>query len=596
MRTPPALVAILLLACTSPSEPDDKTSDTAPDTAPIPSDVDADGYTVEAGDCDDADDRIHPGGTEECATAADDDCDGDTNDSDALGCQPFFVDADGDGHGGEGTACVCVEAPGYSALGDDCDDGDAAIAPGREEVCRDQVDNNCDEGVPECVLADLSLADADARYTGEESSDRAGLSVEGVADVDGDGFDDFLIGAVTHGETQSTQGAVYLVLGSASPTSGSLDDADARFDGDGESARAGDGLAGLGDVDGDGLGDFLIGSPHRDEYTGAAHLVLGSPSMGSRSLADADATFLGAGRYDNGGAAVAAAGDVDGDGLADMLVGAWAADDGGAGAGAAYLILGASTVASATLGTVGATYGGVAAVDTAGAAVAGAGDVDGDGHPDLLVGAPLSDALAEDAGVVYLVLGSASPGSLGLEAADAVFEGAYSRGEAGAALAGVGDSNADGYADFLVGAPEYSMGGRAYLVHGSASPASVPLAASAAVFSTPYTSGDAGWSVAGAGDTDGDGHDDLLVGDTGYWSRDEGAAWLVSGAAAVGALTLGTGDTSLTGEHVGDGAGSVSGGEDFNGDGYPDLFVGAYANDAGANLSGAAYVVLGTGF
>jgi hypothetical protein len=164
-------------------------------------------------------------------------------------------------------------------------------------------------------------------------------------------------------------------------------------------------VAGPGDVDGDGHDDVLVGAPNNDEGgkdAGAAYLVLG-PVTGTRDLSLADAKLLGERNNDQAGASVSGAGDVDADGHDDLLVGAHANSEGGVLAGAAYVVLGPVT------GTLDLYYADAKLVgerreDYAGVSVSGAGDVDDDGHDDLLVGA-LSRAGASG-GAAYLVYGA----------------------------------------------------------------------------------------------------------------------------------------------------------------------------------------------
>jgi len=112
--------------------------------------------------------------------------------------------------------------------------------------------------------ADLSLAAADAMYTGESESDLAGDSLAGPGDVDGDGFDDMLVGASSSDAAGTEAGAAYMVLGSTSPAGLSLAMSDARFVAEFAGDNAGSTVSGAGDTDGDGFADFLIGAPYND--------------------------------------------------------------------------------------------------------------------------------------------------------------------------------------------------------------------------------------------------------------------------------------------------------------------------------------------
>lgn len=257
--------------------------------------------------------------------------------------------------------------------------------------------------------------------------------------------------------------------------------------------------------------------------------MLGSASPTSIALTSADAAYTGVNAEDYAGH-VAGAGEVDGDGLADILVGATASSEGGADAGAVYLVLGSSAPTSIGLGDEDARYTGQPG-SFAGDSIAGSGDVNADGFGDILIGERWANGATT--GAAYLVLGSASPASFGVSAADAEFTGSGELDWAGHSVAQAGDFDADGFDDLLIGAPEASDGsGAAFLVAGSAVPASGELTAVGHAYlgDTSIWSAwmdQAGEAVAGAGDVNGDGNADLLIGAP--YAESVGCAYLVLG-------------------------------------------------------------------
>ena len=232
------------------------------------------------------------------------------------------------------------------------------------------------------------------------------------------------------------------------------------------------------------------------------------PVTGAVDLGSADAKLIGENAFDWAGYSVSGAGDVDGDGLDDLFVGAPQNSAGGLEAGAAYLVLGPVSRYVDLAVSADATLVGEEALDEAGCSVSGAGDVDGDGLDDLLVGARESDAGADDAGAAFLVLGPVS-GNVGLALADARILSGSPLERAGI-VSDAGDVDADGFADVLVGASASSVGGAAYVLLGPLSGTrSLSSAEARLVGEVP---GDHGDKVSGAGDVDGDGFDDLIFG------------------------------------------------------------------------------------
>ena len=185
---------------------------------------------------------------------------------------------------------------------------------------------------------DLDLADADATLTGNATGDKI-EKMANAGDVNGDGHADLLIGSDKDDTAAADAGAAFVFFGGALPDSGALAGiSDAVLTGVASTDYAGSAVAGPGDVNVDGTDDLWIGSRGVTSTSGAAYLVYG-PVLGSMSLSDADARWTATGLYDAAGAALAGAGDADGNGRPDLMVAARSNDDGATDAGAVYLLL-----------------------------------------------------------------------------------------------------------------------------------------------------------------------------------------------------------------------------------------------------------------
>ncbi|MEM9190278.1 MAG: FG-GAP-like repeat-containing protein [Myxococcota bacterium] len=330
-----------------------------------------------------------------------------------------------------------------------------------------------------------------------------GIALSCAGDVNGDGFSDLAIGAP---RAAMGAGRVYLYLGGPD---GLAEDASQVIDAvDGPGGLFGGSVTAAGDVDGDGLGDLLVGAIGEGVTPGRLHLYRGT----ARGLSNGPAlSVVGAGRF---ASAVAGGFDLNGDGFSDVAVGAFAA---GANAGEVHLFFG-SNMGLVEPSTVIASP---ASDGQFGFSVASAGDVNGDGFSDLVVGAPNVDAAR---GSAFVFLGSAT----GVDAAASVRIDGINSASAffGHAVVGFGDGDGDGYDDIVVGAfGVNSRAGRVTVLRGSAIGIDPAVRFDVA---GPDDGGDFGWSLAAIGDVDRNGRADLLVGAPGA-NGGEGRAYVHRG-------------------------------------------------------------------
>ncbi|MFQ6093336.1 MAG: putative Ig domain-containing protein [bacterium] len=391
------------------------------------------------------------------------------------------------------------------------------------------------------------MSTADASFIGENAGDYVG-DVYNAGDVNGDGYDDFLIGNPIDSYGGHWAGQTYLILGKPSgwEMHMNLSEADASFVGEEEydmSGGYGTGVSGAGDVNGDGYDDILIGAygnPYGGNLAGQTYLIFGKPDgwQMRMDLSEADASFVGENGWDFSGSGVSIAGDVNGDGYDDILIGAPVNGYGAGDAGQTYLILGKSDgwAMRTPLSAADASFVGENEGDISGHTVAGAGDVNGDGYNDILICANWSSAGADTAGQVYLILGKPSGWAMrtSLSEADVSFIGEKEGDRAGFRASGAGDVNGDGYDDILIVAiwndEGGSRAGQVYLILGKPSGWAMrtPLWEADVSFIGEEAYDQAGWSISGGGDFNGDGYDDILIGaaDNDFGGEDAGQAYL----------------------------------------------------------------------
>jgi hypothetical protein len=333
------------------------------------------------------------------------------------------------------------------------------------------------------LSGELSLTSAVATITGANATDTLGTAVAAAGDVDADGYDDLIVGAWG---ASGQKGEVYVFRGG--PTlAGSLAPSNAATILIGPVAGVGFGFvaSSAGDVNADGFSDIIVAAPSIDvgptTNAGEAFVLLGSASGikscdPSSSPCRPDVMILGAAANDNLGGSVSTVGDVNKDGLDDIIVGAREANSG---KGAAYIFSG-GTALSGTLSpsNAGATFSGAVSGDRLGAAVSNAGDINADGNPDITIGAYTAKGGGSNRGRAYIIMGSASGiGScdltsctIGTTIPGAIITGSVDDDRLGSIVSAVGDVNGDGCDDVMITAPGAAGSkGRVYIFLGAKS-------------------------------------------------------------------------------------------------------------------------------
>ncbi|MBK8553993.1 MAG: FG-GAP repeat protein [Ignavibacteria bacterium] len=384
-----------------------------------------------------------------------------------------------------------------------------------------------------------------------------GASVSSAGDVNGDGYDDVIIGA-PYTAGAGFGGDAYIFFGGLN-----MDNiADVSLGGEAANNRFGTSVSTAGDVNGDGYSDVIVGAWTYSSQRGRAYIYYGGASMNST----ADVIMTGASPSNNLGISVSSAGDLNADGYSDVFIGA---DGYSAYTGLAYVYYGGASMNNvADVIMIGENSN-----NHFGYSVSEAGDLNGDGYSDVIAGAYGNNT---NKGKTYIYFGGSSMDN----AADVTMEGGAIDDVFGFSVSEAGDVNGDGFSDAIIGSYGYnSVTGKAYIFYGGLymnNIADVTMTGETTINSF-------GISVSSAGDVNRDGYSDVIVGASSY-NTYNGRAFIFYGSPAMN----NTEDIVITGEGINTQFGkSVSSAGDLNGDGTPDLIIGApYTN----NFTGKSFI------
>ena len=475
------------------------------------------------------------------------------------------------------------------------------------------------------------------KIIGTTADSNTGYSVSSAGDINGDGIDDMLIGASQIDTTAFNAGAAYVVFGNANGfgtgfdlnsingTNGFVIQGLAVVD------QLGNAVSNAGDINNDGFDDIILGA-----YTsqlssvagvGKSYVIFGGQNVGSSGtldLATLDGSngykVSGFAKYDNLGRSVSNAGDINGDGFADVIIGAPHNNGNPAGLGASYIVFGKGTFGTGNVdlttldGSNGFKFTGASNRDGTGYSVSSAGDMNGDGYDDLIISAPFTNTYT---GSAFVVFGKASGFAPDISQADLdgtngfKMNGLANNDYFGKSVSNAGDINGDGFDDIVIGASNADSNGLtnngvSYVVFGKASGFSSTLDMSTLDGSNGFTISGAGGDsvyvgskVSNAGDINGDGIDDLMV----NTFNNGGKTYVIFGTENgfdsninVGSLNGLNGFLVTTNRG---GSGGVSTAGDINGDGFDDLILGqANEHNYSTNtlFTGGSYVIYGQDF
>jgi hypothetical protein len=421
-------------------------------------------------------------------------------------------------------------------------------------------------------------------HESDQPGARLGAAVRSAGDVNDDGFADIIVGASLYDGDLEDEGAAFVYHGSASglPSSPSWVEPGGQT-----SSFFGSAVAGAGDVDGDGYDDAIVGAYLYNENGSNFGRAVVHHGRNAGLHPNPEWTMVGEQAGAWFGLHVDSAGDVNNDGFGDVIVAAPRYTDTQTDEGRVYLYLGSSS----TLGTTPAwTAEGGQALAQLGGSLAPAGDINNDGFDDIIVGAPFYDNVVQNEGRVLVYYGSAS----GLGSTPDVLELGLAGSRFGGDVAGAGDVNNDGFDDVIVGANRFAAGEPA---EGAAF---VYLGSSSGIGTTPVWSfegnqahANLGVAVGGAGDVNNDGYDDVIVGANVHDGTRSDEGWTAVFLGTATGVSASPVWSAQTGKAVAEYGWSVAGG-DVNGDGFSDALVGARFFRNGQLSEGAVFVYHGS--